>query len=368
MKIAILTPVLHEGDAISNDVYGMYRVLRTDGHNVRLFADQTTTTAPSAPLAASADFVGADDLCIYHHSIGCSPGVAALRRMHCRRLVKYHNVTPAHFYRDDLKLRLECAKGVSQLDELVELGCEFVAASDYNARDVRRLRPDLVCGVLPPYNQLDAMAQVTPDYPAVLPYHDAQCNVLMVGRVAPNKNVVRGVEAFARFAREVRGQARLLVVGDPGDGRYRAQVVAAAARLGVSAQVILVGKVGLRQLKAFYLVADVLLLISEHEGFGVPLVEALAFRVPVVASDTTGLPDTGGDCARYVDPLDEEAVAAALGLVTCDADLREELMLRGRARYEARFTNARIDAGLRALVGRIAAAQTDWAARSLGSS
>jgi glycosyltransferase involved in cell wall biosynthesis len=91
------------------------------------------------------------------------------------------------------------------------------------------------------------------------------------------------------------------------------------------------------------LIADTLLLVSEHEGFGVPLVEAMALRVPAVASSTTALPETGGDAAVYVDPADVSGIADAIEKVTCDIHLREEMMVKGRERYEACFANRCVD-------------------------
>jgi glycosyltransferase involved in cell wall biosynthesis len=343
VNVSIITPVLLEADAVSNDVLGAYRALRRAGHHVHLFAEECHARLPCGAVEEAGDRLGPGDVCVYHHSMGCTAALALLKRLCCRRVVRYHNVTPARYYHDDLKTRLECNKGVWQLRELIEMGCEFLATSEYTARGLRAVHPDVAYRTLPPYNQVDDLLRATPDYIAALPYNDARFNVLAVGRLVPNKNLVRAVEAFAHFQSAVSGRARLLVVGDPCDGRYARLIVATAAKLGIAADVALVGKVGARQLKAFYLVADALLLVSEHEGFGVPLVEAMALRVPAVASSTTALPETGGDAVRYADPSDADAIAAALGEVVCDPDLREALMVRGRERYEALFANDRIN-------------------------
>jgi glycosyltransferase involved in cell wall biosynthesis len=351
VNVSIITPVLLEGDAVSNDVRGSYRALKQAGHDVRLFAEECHAGLPCGTVDEAGERLGPDDVCIYHHSMGCTAAVALLKRLDCRRLVRYHNVTPARFYHDDLKTKLECNKGVWQLRELVELGCEFVATSEYTARNLTALRPDVPYSVVPPYNQIDDLLRTTPDYLAALPYNDARYNVLTVGRLVPNKNLLKAVEAFARFHASVHGRARLLLVGDPGDGRYARQVAGLAAKASIGEDVVFAGKVGVRQLKAFYLIADALLLVSEHEGFGVPLVEAMAMRVPAVASATTALPETGGSAARYADPADDVAIADALAEVVCDAQTRETLMSRGRERYESRFANDRIDRTIVDLIG-----------------
>jgi glycosyltransferase involved in cell wall biosynthesis len=343
VKVALITPVLLEGDAVSNDVRGMLRLLKQAGHDVRLYAEECHASLPWQPVAEAGTWLGSEDLCVYHHSMGCSAALELLRRLRCRRLVRYHNVTPARYYHDDLKTKLECNKGVWQLRELVELGCEFLATSEYTARNLTALRFDAACRVVPPYNQVDDLLRLTPDYLAALPYNDAKYNVLSVGRLVPNKNLVKAVEAFARFHARMKGRARFLLVGDPGDGRYARQVADAAKNLGILSDVTMLGKVGTRQLRALYLIADTLLLVSEHEGFGVPLVEAMALRIPAVASSTTALLETGGDAAVYADPTDVASIADAIEAIICDTRLREEMMLRGRERYEASFANRCVD-------------------------
>jgi glycosyltransferase involved in cell wall biosynthesis len=343
VNVSLITPVLLEGDAVSNDVLGEYRLLKQAGYDVRLFADECHTALPCGPIDAAGECLGPEDLCIYHHSMGCTPAVHLLRHLPCRRLVRYHNVTPARYYADALKTKLECNKGVWQLRELVDMGCAFLATSKYTARDLTAIRPDAKYRIVPPYNQIDDLLRTVPDYLSALPFNDAKYTILSVGRLVPNKNLVNAVKGFALFHASVHGRARFVLAGDPGDGRYSREVTTAAQRLGISDDVVFTGKIGRRQLRALYLVADTLLLVSEHEGFGVPLVEAMALRVPCVASSTTALPETGDDAALYVDPTEVEAIGCALAKATCDGDLRETLTVRGRERYESFYCNSRID-------------------------
>ena len=102
------------------------------------------------------------------------------------------------------------------------------------------------------------------------------------------------------------------------------------------------GKVTVGQLKALYLTADVLLVTSLHEGFCVPLVEAMGLRLPVVAVPTAAVPFTGGDAARYAG-ADPAALADRIREVLADPAEREGQVTRGWGRYESRFTNAAIE-------------------------
>jgi hypothetical protein len=95
VNVSIITPVLLEGDAVSNDVRGSYRALKQAGHDVRLFAEECHANLPCGTVEEAGERLGPDDVCIYHHSMGCTAAVALLKGLGCRRLVRYHNVTHA---------------------------------------------------------------------------------------------------------------------------------------------------------------------------------------------------------------------------------------------------------------------------------
>ena len=104
---------------------------------------------------------------------------------------------------------------------------------------------------------------------------------------------------------------------------------------------VVTGRVTVPQLKALYLSADALLVTSDHEGFCVPLVEAMSLGVPVVAVPHAAVPDTAGPAARYAD-ADPAALAGAIHEVIADGGARERHLLAGRERYDERFTSAAI--------------------------
>src|SRR5437660_1043131 len=100
-KTALVAPTLAPGDAVGNDVLHMADLFRARGHEVALFADHVgEVTTPCQPIARAAAFLGGDPAAqlVYHHSIGCAAGVELIQLLKCRRVVRYHNVTPAHFF------------------------------------------------------------------------------------------------------------------------------------------------------------------------------------------------------------------------------------------------------------------------------
>ncbi|MEX2587442.1 MAG: glycosyltransferase family 1 protein [Actinomycetota bacterium] len=153
--------------------------------------------------------------------------------------------------------------------------------------------------------------------------------ILTVGTVEPRKNQVLLAEAFASAAEALPGH-RLVIAGIPGWGQE--QLAAAIDRLQLGPKVILTGKVAPAELASLYAKASVFALPSVYEGFGLPLIEALSFGIPSVASTTPALKELGADAAEFVDPHDAGALAGALVRLATDRELRDRLSIAGPRR------------------------------------
>ncbi len=161
--------------------------------------------------------------------------------------------------------------------------------------------------------------------------------VLHVGTLEPRKNLSRLVDAFCVLRRDVP-DARLVLVGAKGwlyEGFFRR-----LEDLGLQDSVQLLGYVPDADLPAVYSAATVCVLPSVYEGFGLPVLEAMACGVPVACSRAASLPEVGGEAVRYFDPLDSDDMAAALRDVWHDEELRHEMAQQGLAQA-ARFSWSR---------------------------
>jgi glycosyltransferase involved in cell wall biosynthesis len=162
-------------------------------------------------------------------------------------------------------------------------------------------------------------------------YRDGRTNVLCVGRVMPNKRLEDVVRAFAVFQRRLRPRSRLLLVGDTqACPHYADRLRELAAALGVR-DVVFAGHVDDDELSAYYGLADALVSLSEHEGFCVPLLEAMASGVPVLASDAGATAETLGGAGVLLKDRHPELVAELLGRLTLEDPLRAAV-LAGQAR------------------------------------
>ena len=174
--------------------------------------------------------------------------------------------------------------------------------------------------------------------------------VLAVGTIEPRKNLVRLIRGYRRAIAEGGFPHALVLAGPPG---WRADEVLRELRPGEPGRVVLVGALGAADLEAAYAGADVVAYPSLHEGFGLPVLEAMARGVPVVASSTSSIPEVAGDAALLVDPRSADLIGDAIAQVLRDTELAARLVTAGRARA-ATFTwektaAATVDAYRRAL-------------------
>jgi glycosyltransferase involved in cell wall biosynthesis len=347
-RVALLIPSFTEADAVSTDVLGMYRALRTRGHDVCVLAAHWEIKGlPVRSLRLPGGILrDRSALLIYHFSTGCREATEVFRKAACRRLLKYHNVTPAAFFEGiDQEYALSCRSGRAELATLARDGLDgYLADSDYNLREL--LDAGAPAGaVVPPFHNIHRLLEVEPD-PAVLArWRDGKDNFLVVGRLAPNKGHETLLEAFALYQRAYNRDSRLFIVGK-GDERLAVYTDALRARvcaLGLEESVVFTGGVSAAALKTYYQTASAFVITSRHEGFCVPLVEAMALGTPVLAVGAAAVPGTVGHAGLVWEESDPELLAASMRRLAADRELAAALGARGRRRYEQHFTNAQIE-------------------------
>lgn len=197
---------------------------------------------------------------------------------------------------------------------------------------------------------------------AVLARYDLDGEVpfaLHVGVLEKRKNLVRLVEAFARFREQVSGPYRLVLVGQPGprqDMDDSGNIRASIERLGLGDAVRLLGHVGDSDLPALYQGAAMFVFPSLREGFGIPVLEAFSSRLPVAAAASSAIPEVAGDGALLFDPEDTGAIAQAMVAVAKDPVLQARLVENGLVQA-ARYSWDRTALELLALFAEITGAR-----------
>ena len=322
------------GDAISLEAVAIRDVCRALGVPADIFVP-AERTAPDArqevrPLEEYRP-TGAE-LLIYHYSIQ-TPATDVFRGSPARKVVIYHNITPASFFRafdDGVAAQLEAAR--RELPEVLGRADAVWADSAFNAAEVAALGAKNV-RVLPLL--FSARAFDVPADPAVLQTLSGPSKkILFVGRMAPNKCVEELIEAFAWYHKCIERRSELILVGSERScPRYFAMLRMFAAELDLM-PVSFVRYASPAGLIAYYQRADLFVSTSRHEGYGLPMVEAMFRGVPVIARNTGGVPEAMDGAGVLFDEARPEELAALMARVLADEALRSEILDSQRARIQ----------------------------------
>ena len=159
--------------------------------------------------------------------------------------------------------------------------------------------------------------------------------VLFVGTLQPRKNISRLIEAFSELPSEIKEEYQLVIIGKK--GWLYEEILNSPEKFGISDRVIFLDYVSDEDLPSFYKKADLFVLPSLYEGFGLPVLEAMRYGCPVATSQVSSLPEAGGDAAVYFDPESIEDIKKTIEKVLSDAALREKMKEKGKEHYK-KFT------------------------------
>jgi glycosyltransferase involved in cell wall biosynthesis len=349
-RVALMVPCVMYADAVSADVLGMYQVLEARGHEVCIFAyhwcvnDYQVRHYTELPRYLDDEHA----LLIYHHSIGWGEGFQMLSEARCKKVIKYHNVTPPHFFSAfHIDYVNACRVGRLQIPWFAGAHCDrYLGDSQFNMEELIAEGVDASrSGVVPPFHNIERLNSIEADLAVLDRCRDGKTNILAVGRLAPNKGHASLIEAFAIYFHQYNREGRLLIVGKEDERlhAYTDRLRQRVRELGLENAVVFVGEVPDHALKSYYLSADVFLMTSEHEGFCVPLIEAMAMKVPIVAVGSTAIPGTIGSSGILWDEPDHELLAHSLHAVVREETTRSALGTMGWARYEEQFSPERIE-------------------------
>jgi glycosyltransferase involved in cell wall biosynthesis len=336
-------PAAHRGDAIGDSARRVRSLLRELGHQSDLYAMTIDDDLRGDVIPWTDPGARRGDLTIFHFAL-VSPMTAEFARLTSGRVLQYHNVTPAHFFAgyDPAIFRLAML-GREDLKSLVGHTDLAFGDSEYNRQELEQLGFTNT-GVFPIAVDTSRITDA-PRRPAlekVLAAEDWP-NFLFVGRIVPNKKIEDHIRLAELYKRHVSEEYRFVFVGKTdATPRYYDAIQALIARFRMPpGRFIFTGPVPEDDLATYYRMATVYISLSEHEGFCVPLLEAMAADVPVMAYGTTAVPDTLGGAGVQFAPKDLEYAAELLGELTYNDELRTQV-IAGQRRRLADFGDHRI--------------------------
>ena len=354
MRVRQLCTRVEFGDAVSNHVLEIDRALSSWGHDTEVYTNTcdeygSQVSLPDREYPAGAE--SPDDLLIYHYSVWCSNYEMYLASA-ARRILVYHNITPPEYFQAyDKGVAAFCGLGRDLLPKLS--GCDLALGdSEFNRLELLSAGFDEArTGVLPIFVDYDGLLRAEGGG-EVMRERSRGFNVLFVGRMVPNKRVEDVLRAFFYYNRCVNADSHLFLVGASWVDRYNAQIQWLIDSFGLWDSVTMTGRVSDADLAAFYRGSDAFLSMSEHEGFSVPLVESMAFDLPVVAYSSTAIPYTLRGAGLTFGRKDFAMVGELLESLRTDASLRDSVIEGQRARLEA-FSPSSVRASLQQALERV---------------
>ena len=334
-------PTLAPRDAVGRHYLAVQETLRRAGYRSDIYAyeakdEYKRLARPFTSFSGGAGNGGGETTWLLYHSSVGSPVADFVAARDEPLIVDYHNITPAPFFaRWEPATAGALMKGRRQLAELEARAQLGIADSAFNAQELTDLgyARTSVVPILLEVAELDS----APADPATSKrLSDARAgggvDWLFVGRLAPNKAQHDLVKAFAAYRRLYDDRARLHLVGASSSHQYETALFEFIEALGLSDAIDVTGGVTAGALTAYWETADVYVVASDHEGFCVPLLEAMHHRVPIVAYAATAVPETLGDAGLLLDAKDPFTIATAVQRVVTDAALRTHLIEAGVTR------------------------------------
>ena len=335
MQIIQVIPTIAYGDAVSNDTVALKSVIKSMGYATKIYAESVVAPYDSkvALSIEKLSRVEPDDIIIYHFSTGSQLNFD-IAKYNCRKIMIYHNVTPPQFFEaNDQYIRGINQWGLEGAEYLKDKMDYCLADSEFNKQNLIDMGYTCPIDVLPIVIPMkDYMKK--PNRAVMREYKDGCTNIMFAGRVAPNKKQENIIAAFYYYQKLYNPNSRLILAGSykPTDTYYQ-RVATYVRRLGIK-NVIMTGHKKFDCILGYYKSADVFLCMSEHEGFCVPLVEAMIFDVPIIAYDTTAIGGTLGGSGMLLDDNDPVLVAGCIDRLVRDNNLKKQIVEKQRRRLE----------------------------------
>lgn len=335
MRVYQLLPTLSFGDAVGNDTRALRGVIAEMGYETGIFAENIDPRLPrnTALPVKKMPRLSPKDVLIYHKSTGTDLSFR-LEGFSCRKIMIYHNITPPSFFEpyspDAAALTRYGLEGVRHLKNAVDYCLAVSAFNRQNLREMGYTCPIDIRPILIPFADYAG----SPDQRIIRRYTgDGWTNLIFVGRIAPNKCHENVIRTFWHY-KKLNPRSRLFLVGSyTGMETYYERLQTYVKALGLS-DVIFTGHIRFDEILAYYHAADVFVCMSEHEGFCVPLCEAMYFNLPIVAYDTSAIGDTLGGSGILLQNNDPLEAAMVVDRIVRDAPLRIQILEGQRKRLE----------------------------------
>lgn len=338
-NIVQVIPNLSPRDAVGEETLALDTFLRESGIETDIYALHKDKGASerAKDFFELMNLDASNSLVLYHYSIG-SRIPYFLAEWQLPVILRFHNITPARFFshldHEDTSISA-CHLGWQQMPMLLAMSRYALPVSSYNARTLQHAGGEIPTKVIP----------ILRDYKAFTPaphHRKAGVQILFVGRISPNKcqhDLLALLDLYKRF---VNKDCRLVLVGSGFSKGYYQSLLDLARKLELKisehdsddADVIFLHGVSQERLVRLYQESTVFVSMSEHEGFCVPLIEAMHAGLPIIAHKAAAIPETLGDAGILVEKQNMLDVLTQLKVLVEENVLRSSQIERAKKRAQ----------------------------------
>lgn len=327
MRIIQIVSWLGYGDAIGNEVLALDRSIKKRGLETKIYAESIDTRIDSTLAENFTNYIPQKSDVILLHISAASNANDVVAALDCKKIMVYHNITPPEFFEPyNQKSALQCKEGLEQVKKYKNSFGMVLAVSEFNKKNLLEMGYTCEINVLPIIISFDDYAK-EPSKKILEKYNDDYANILFVGRIAPNKKQEDIIQAFNFYQKNYNPKSRLFLVGNScGFENYQEKLKEFAKRLEAK-NVIFTGHTKFNEILAYYKLSDLFLCMSEHEGFCVPLVESMYFKIPVVAYNSTAIPSTLGKSGFLLNEKNPAITGAIINKILTDNTLKNDIII-----------------------------------------
>jgi len=324
-SIIQLTPNFALNDAIGNYISLLSDKLTTNKRNNYIVFEQFDRKIERKNLFLINDFeFREDDILVYHMSVGCDLSTIYNNVVVKRKIMIYHNITPPEFFKDNIGMQQLCINGREQLKLLRNCTDLAICDSKFNEKELIDLGYDktIVAGCV--FRHIDSSAFVN--------RHSNKDFTIFIttGRIARNKCLEDVIHVFYSYFK-INNNSKLYIIGKKSDEKYYKELILIIEQYNIINNVIFTGVISDDELFNFYSNSDFYICMSEHEGFCVPLVEAMAYKLPICAINRCAIKETLGNSGLVFDSKDYDEIANKIHLILTN---KNELYLVKQKEFE----------------------------------
>jgi glycosyltransferase involved in cell wall biosynthesis len=326
------------GDAITNEAVALQALFRKWGYSSDIFCEKrkvnTELRAFVKDISELHSCVKDGDIAVLHLSIGSSVNDAFLALNCCKRIVRFHNITPPIFFRGiNEMVAAQSEMGYRQLHTLSTYALKAIAVSKFNEENLKSNGYRNVEVI--PLLLDDRVLYYPPDRDLVRELkRDGYENIIFIGRGVPNKRIEDLLCFFYYLKLCCKRKIRLVHIGSYiGFERYQMYVEAIGKKLGLK-DFVMKGAISQNELAAYYKMAKLFMCMSEHEGFCIPLLESMAYSVPVMAYASSAIPETMKGAGVLFLDKNWHLLAEMASLILQDERIRSSIIEKENQRWQ----------------------------------